>query len=44
MPFSDRLQIEGRIRALHELGSSVDDVRLEPAGTEDRLVEGDADP
>jgi hypothetical protein len=37
MPFSDRLQIEGRIRALHELGFAVDEVRLEPAGTEDRL-------
>lgn len=37
MPFSDRLQIEGRIRALHDLGFAVDEVRLEPAGAEDRL-------
>jgi hypothetical protein len=35
--FSDRLEIESRIRALHDLGFAVDEVRLEPAGAEDRL-------
>jgi hypothetical protein len=37
MAFSDRLAIESRIRALHDLGFAVDEVRLEPAGAEDRL-------
>jgi hypothetical protein len=35
--FSDRWQIESRIRALHDLGFAVDEVRLEPAGVQDRL-------
>ena len=35
--FSDRLEIESRIRTLHELGFAVDEVRLEPAGGHDRL-------
>jgi Domain of unknown function (DUF4032)/Lipopolysaccharide kinase (Kdo/WaaP) family len=35
--FSDRLQIESRIRTLHDLGFAVDEVRLEPAGAHDRL-------
>ncbi len=37
MSFSDRLEIESRIRALHDLGFAVDEVRLEPAGAQDRL-------
>jgi uncharacterized protein DUF4032/lipopolysaccharide kinase (Kdo/WaaP) family protein len=35
--FSDRLEIESRIRTLHDLGFAVDEVRLEPAGAQDRL-------
>ena len=35
--FSDRLEIESRIRTLHDLGFAVDEVRLEPAGAHDRL-------
>ena len=35
--FSDRLEIESRIRTLHDLGFAVDEVRLEPAGGHDRL-------
>jgi hypothetical protein len=32
--FDDRYQIEGQIRALHDLGFAVDEVKLEPAGDE----------
>ena len=35
--FSQRHEIEGRIRALHDLGFAVDEVRLAPAGATDRL-------
>jgi hypothetical protein len=35
--FSERHEIEGRIRALHDLGFAVDEVRLQPAGGTDRL-------
>src|SRR3954453_14155367 len=35
--FSDRLQIESRIRTLHDLGFAVDGVRRAPAGAHDRL-------
>jgi len=35
--FSQRHEVEGRIRALHDLGFAVDEVRLEPAGATDRL-------
>ncbi len=35
--FSRRHEIEGRIRALRDLGFAVDEVRLEPAGATDRL-------
>ena len=35
--FSQRHEIEGRIRALHDLGFAVDEVRLEPAQVADRL-------
>jgi hypothetical protein len=35
--FSQRHEIEARIRTLHDLGFAVDEVRLEPAGAADRL-------
>ena len=38
MAFSDRHEIEGRIRTLHDLGFAVDEVRLEPAGPTNRLT------
>ena len=37
LAFSERHEIEGRIRTLHDLGFAVDEVRLEPAGATDRL-------
>lgn len=38
MAFSERHEIEGRIRTLHDLGFAVDEVRLEPSGQANRLT------